>query len=277
MPAMTVSQRMAAILRLLYENRQWNATPSRDLWNAISDYDSGGESGRRLYRLDISALVARGLIVSGVTTDSTPARTGVRLRFVAKPADLELSAGEHAALRAARARYSAAPPMVPTTDGRTRRGTRLDLAMDALRILDEERQEMALPDLADELREPALEVLAALRELDDVPIEAVSHFWLLLIDDWDDKTGKALPLEQIRVLAERPEAWDTDVLREAGLGSVGRFAYTASETVDRLELIELALADPELGSERVELLCARCKLEQWSRHLAAHGPSGAAR
>lgn len=162
MGTMTPAARMAAILAIL-QNAPDHVLPSSALWAVSLDYRAGEPSGRRQYRRDLHALVARGLIATDISNHRTPQRTGVRLLFIGKDTDWELTAEEHAALRAARERHPR--PFPGTTDGRDNRGTDLDLAMDAVRVLEEGREWMMIADLAAELRQPAERVVRALREL----------------------------------------------------------------------------------------------------------------
>src|SRR4051794_15187023 len=102
--------RMAAILKMLRRAPE-QLLPSQAFWDAIPDYGGGASSGRRKYRHDIAALVDRGLVYSDISHPRTPNRAGVQLRFLGKPTDWELTAREHAAVRAAAGRHRrAAPP-----------------------------------------------------------------------------------------------------------------------------------------------------------------------
>src|SRR4051794_37573828 len=144
--AMTPCQRMAAILDLLYRAGD-RPIRSQELWDAIPDYQAGAESGRRQYRHDIRALVRRGLVTTDLTTRWTPNRTGVRRRFIGKPEDWRLTTREHAALRMAVWRHRTVPPP-PTTEGRDQHGTSLDVAMDAVRILEQHGDWTSIGDVA---------------------------------------------------------------------------------------------------------------------------------
>lgn len=60
-----------------------------------------------------------------------------------------------------------------------------------------------------------------------------------------------------------------------GLTALGRFAYTATETADRLALIERALSDAgDLDTDALRR--AQWKLTQWKRRLAELGTTGSA-
>jgi hypothetical protein len=273
MGTMTPAARMAAMLAML-QNAPGHLLPSRALWAVSADYQAGLPSGRRQYRRDVGALVARGLIETDMSTDRTPQRTGVRLLFIGKDTDWELTAEEHAALRAARERHPR--PFAGTTDGRDNRGTDLDLAMDAVRILEEAGEWMMIADLAAELRQPAESVVRALRELLSVDTNDGSVYrGLLDLGDFDEHSYAELPVERMRATAARNPRSTQRPLSGYGLTALGRFAYTATETADRLALIERALADPG-DMDEAALRRAHWKLKQWARRLAELGTPGSA-
>jgi len=198
----------------------------------------------------------------------------VQLRFIGKPKDWELTSREHAALRQARERLGVGSPM-PVTDGRGGRGAEdLDLIMDALRVLEEHGDEMPLPELADHLRVPMPQLKRALEAAWTLTAgvaqaTALPDFELqVLADDLDsDGNDIQLPDEGVRVEVIRAHD-ERRPLRGRSLDGLGRFAYTAGETTDRLALVEAALAahDPDLDAEA--LFCVRNKLTQWAAHLA---------
>lgn len=273
MGTMTPAARMAAILAML-QDAPGHLLQSSALWAVSPDYQGGDPSGRRQYRRDVHALVARGLIETDIITGRTPQRTGVRLLFIGKDTDWELTAEEHAALRGARERHPR--PFVGTTDGRDTRGTDLDLAMDAVRILEEAGEWMMIADLAAELGQPAESVVRALRELLSVDADDDSVYRELLdLGEYDEVTDEELPVEQMRAAATRDHTSTKRPLFGYGLAALGRFAYTATETADRLTLIECALADPgDIDTDALRR--ARWKLQKWERRLAELGTPGSA-
>lgn len=267
MSAMKPSARMAAILALV------RAAPdqllaSSEIWALIPDYDRGEPSGRRLYRLDLRALVNRGLVEADVSTDRTPRRTGVRARFVGKPEQWELTSAEHHALRLARRRRPGRAPSV--TEGRDGRGTDLDVANDALRVLEESGEWMSGAEVAAELGCSAEQVIAGLAEIDMVEVggdcvldEAVD------MERFDEETDEPLPPAAVMLCVSRNQRSPNRPLRGHGLDRMGRFAYTRAETADRLALIENALSDPAEGMDVASLEAARRKLSMWAAHLDA--------
>lgn len=253
---MAVSQRMVKLLSLI----RAGVTNSGDLRGRIADYE--GESGDRLYRMDLRALRSRGLVRTGIVTPQTPRGEGVRAVELSKPQAFVLSEEEHSALQAARDRFRDEQPMAPSTDGRDGRAAPLDLAMDAIRILEEKRDWVTIQNLATELSARPEVLIRALRDMPD------DDNLTLLIDEFDEVTDEPLDSAEIRVYVERPSLWGDGALRSVGIGQFGRFAYTEAETGDRLQLIERGLADPELANLHGHLSTAQRKLERWARHLA---------
>lgn len=269
--------RMAAVLSLLQGAGTDHLLASNELWAAIPDYADGEPSGRRQYRRDLHALKARGLVQTDVTTERTPRRTGVRLRFIGKPKDWELTDTEHVALRAARSGHRGTAPL-QVTQGRDEHGSALDLAMDALRPLEEHGEWMTCGALAVELARPPAVILAALRELFTLDIEGRSLFdGVLLIEEFDEDSDERLPAEQVLMLAERNPTSTKHPLRGYGLDTLGRFAYTAAETAEALRIIDAELASLASADEADDLRTARRKLGNWAEHLnAAKVESGTA-
>lgn len=88
---------------------------------------------------------------------------------------------------------------------------------------------------------------------------------------WSDEDGldpRTADPKQVRVSIFRPIS--STSLRDTGLAALGRFAYTAEETVERLALIERALSELPAGSpgRKEDALCrAQRKLRGWAFHL----------
>ncbi len=240
----TPTQRMLQILWLL--NRAPHKTlQSQELWRAIREYQDGAPSGRRLYRLDLASLTARGLVLSGQSTRGIGNREAVVLRFVGKPGQYQLSAREHAALRAARAAFDDLEP-VPVTDGPVGRGgADLDTLTTAVRVLEEHGDEMVLADLAAEVRRDSATVLTALQQAsllhvgdDEEFVPADLH--IISDEDSDDDAWSAedtsldpATIDPKRVSVMVLRGVDTRrPLINAGLASLGRFAYTPEETAE---------------------------------------------
>ena len=79
----TPTQRMTQVLWML--SKAPNQTlRSSEIWDAIVEYDEGRPSGRRLYRMDIASLNARGLIRSGEHTATIQNREAIKLRFIGR-------------------------------------------------------------------------------------------------------------------------------------------------------------------------------------------------
>jgi hypothetical protein len=259
---------MAEILARLHGAPERLLSSSR-LKAAILDYQPGDgrsrESAERSYRRDRRALVARGLVQTDVTTRRTPNREGVQALFVGKPTDWELTAIEHAAIRRARRLHPSAPP--PTTTGRSAWGARLDVAMDALRVLEEHGDWMSGAELAKEMQRPVELVIAAVRELNLVETGATSVFLHTLdVCLYDDEIDEEWAPGEVLVCAARNDASHRP-RGGYGLDILGRFAYTADETRDRLGLIALALDEPGADTNVAALESAQRKLEQWHAHL----------
>jgi hypothetical protein len=271
MPALArPAARMATILTMLRDAPQ-QTLRSEQIWREIDDYDHGGDSGRRSYRRDISTLRQRGLIESDLTIPEIGAtdRNAVRLLFIGKPEGFVLSSGEHRALRAARKLHPR--PLPPVLEGARGGESALGLAMNAVRVLEEEADRIDLPDLAIELACTPEAVFQALELLVSMEFHYKTphrHLELDCDDDaWtDEQQNPPAHLYYASVLPSmrHPEA----PLRGRGLDVLGRFHYNAAECADRLDLIEQALGATLTDEEREALLSARRKISGWADHLA---------
>lgn len=283
-PPRTPTQRMVQILGMLAAAEPDRVLQSSQLWAAIPEYDEGRPSGRRLYRLDIASLSARGLIRSGQQTRTIGNREAVKLRFVAKLEDFHLNGREHTALRQARRLLGELGQVPVTTGPRARGGAALDLLTAAVRVLEEHGDEMTLAELAEELQQDARMVLAALEQgwmldTDDGSPPVLGDLDILYGDDEDDDApwdtdstgngGRVLDPKHVRVSVLRPVR-RKDTLKHTGLAALGRFAYTPAETRERLTLIERALTERPTEVDVDALQEAGRKLRRWAEHLQAH-------
>ena len=277
--ARTPTQRMLQVLWLL--NRAPGGTlQSHELWRAIREYQDGASSGRRLYRMDLASLKARGLVLSGQTTRGIANREAVVLRALDKPRNLHLSAREHAALRAARDSFEDLTPVPVTTGPGTRGGAALDTLTAAVRVLEEHGDDMLLSDLAAEVGRDSPTVLAALQQASLLHVGDDEEFVLadlhILCDDEDEEAPWAEEETCLDPAAADPKRVSVVVLRgvdtrrplvNAGLAALGRFAYTMDETQERLALIDRALAARLPAMDEYALRDAKDKLERWAHHL----------
>jgi hypothetical protein len=206
----------------------------------------------------------------------------VKLRFIGKPSDFHLTGEEHAALRRARAVLGDLAP-VPVTAGPSERGgSGLDTLTAAVRVLEEHGDEMTLADLAAELGRDPADVLAAVEQgwlLDAGPDETrvLGDLDVLYDDEGDEAlwsadspqpTRDADP-KLVRVSVLRPSR-GKGTLRHTGLAALGRFAYTAEETQERLTLIARAVAEQPGVVDVDALEAAAVKLRGWAHHLQDH-------
>jgi hypothetical protein len=273
MTTMTRLARMATILRMLRDAGGY-PVESQKLWDAIPDYQGGAPTGRRYYREDIGELKSRGLIRSGISTHNMPLHNGVALRLIGKPTDWHLTKPEHEALRIARRRRSG--PLPSAVAHGTRPRSDLDIAMSAFRVLEEHDEWMTVDALAEELHYPLTWVFAVLMDIWRTEIRCDPLFAGVLDikpikdgeriedDDWDSDPERVQVRVERKPHAQRQSRW----ARLYGTDSIGRFAYTADETSDRLALIEAELNDPGEDTDTEALSSAQRKLTNWSAHLA---------
>jgi hypothetical protein len=260
--------RMAAILGRLA------ATPGRAVSSAelrvlVPDY--GGDRGNRLYRRDLRELRERNFVRTDISSTETPRRTGVQLRVRGKAPELHLSRREHAALVRARARLRPGPVGVEV---RTGRGRQLDVALAVVRYLEEGIGEASVSWLASHLGVSAVELRDALWALEEHAYPDQLGFPDIVVDADEDELGEdedwtvrlsGVPRLFAVLAAEEHGGSPTE---HRGLDHFGRFAYTAAETAERLELILVALDDDRTSdNDRAALANAMDKLEQWYREL----------
>jgi hypothetical protein len=282
---------MSQILHLLNQARPDHTVSSQQIWDRVPEYDEGRASGRRLYRMDVAALEARGLIRTGVTTPAIPNRQAVVGRFVGKPADFHLTEAEHRAVRHAR-RLVAAHGPVPVTDGPAQHGgAAFDLLLTAVRILEEHGDEMTLAELSTELRREPADVVFALHQgwmlesgpdndevLGDLDIQydegseengQDNNEGELWSPDVPDRDWARADPKRVLVRVLKPVGKVT--LLNSGLSALGRFAYTREETAERLAVIARALSERPAGLDRAVLTAAERKLRGWAAQLERQG------
>jgi hypothetical protein len=208
----------------------------------------------------------RGLVQADFSTDAFPNRTAVRLCFLGKPDDFVLTEAEHAALRTARSAVRGLEPVAVTRGASEGGGSQLDLLTSALRVLEEQGDDMRLPELAAELGAPLEGLYVALRDSSLLTIEPDEEAALndLYLDEFDDDDLE-LPVTAMRARVDRNVRGLP--LKRRGLDDLGLFAYTAEETEERLALIGMARlqgthSDPE------SLSSAERKLRFWAARLA---------
>lgn len=279
---MTKTQPIAQLLAALHGARGRTVTTDH-LRNKIAAYREG-EPGRRRLQRDLNVLGARGLVVTAITDDIAGNRDGVRLVRCDKPALWHLNVQEHAVLTRARREFrrgaltvSALPDGPDSPEVRA-----LDELMRLLRIVEEhganqghaQADPMRVGELAGLLGVTRDRVVDLIREADD--LRDTGLFPGLLVaygeDSDTDELGEELAADNDDVTAvaiirtaARPRSNPTLGL---GLDELGRFAYTARECRDRLDLLREARdawgpEDPD--DFKVER--AYFKLESWFSSL----------
>ena len=262
---MTPTERLLTILRHLNDAKESGAIDagtSTAIQQTMDD-EYRGQSGKRKWRRDIQTLRERGLI----DTDRPPNRTGIQLRGTRKPERLHLSAAEHAAINHARrllcADISTASPL-----GRPARGIcdEVDDVTRILRFLEENDDEVPLAELARWLDIPQTRVFELVETLtaDGVFVDGLVASVEFGYDDDDDGDGDIRP-STVWVLRGRNRRSPT---RGRGMDELGFFPYSSAETLDRLALIEAALADDRISHPEREVLSrAHQKLSEWRVEL----------
>lgn len=274
---MTPTERMAAMLRRLA--RAPRDTPlTTDALRALCPSDYSGESGDRTFRRDLEQLRRRGFIETGVTDHLHGAwnRTGVLLiRRTKKDRALHLSRAEHEALQRARELLRPGPALVGLRAGR---GNPLDAALAVVRHLEEGSGSATGRHLAEVLGMDLQRLHDALYAFVVNPVrdpepDRPALPGLDLVGDYDendDLIGFQVWLDD----AANPGPGDSvSPAYGRGLHHLGRFAYSTDETLERLDLIEAALASTDTPSEDLETLVrAREKLEKWLYRLTGEIP-----
>lgn len=269
MTTMTRLARMATILRIL-RAADGHPVESKTLWDAIPDYQGGAATGRRCCREDLLELRNRGLIISGIKTHNMPLGNGVQLRLIRKHTDYHLTKREHVALRGARRRRSGPLPSA-VARGRRRRSD-LDIAMSALRVLEEHDAWMTADALAEELQHPVTWVVAVLMDIWWTEVRCEPLFaGVLDIEGYGEDWESAPERVRVRVKRKPYDQQQGRLSRLYGTDSIGRFAYTAEEASDRLAIIEAELNDPRDDTDTEALASAQRKLAHWLAHLAEQG------
>lgn len=259
---------MALILKLLGD-ADGRTVSSEDLRKAIPEYRGPvGSAGQRRFERDKEELRDRGLIESDLSVPGARRRKGVRLRRVDKPSSWELTVREHAAVR--RARQRSAGPIPSVSDGGSSRGAGLGTALDALRVLEEHGGVMSGAELAAELHIRVESVVRALRELHTANV-GIDYLFdtVLILDLFEDSDVDEPPERQpANVTAMVKRTGDsTRPLHGAGLSALGRFAYSAGETRDRLAAIDTAREERHPDDDLDALESARAKLVSWLKRL----------
>ncbi|WP_432543015.1 hypothetical protein [Kineococcus sp. SYSU DK002] len=260
------AERMAFILRLVSEPAP-RVVSTHQLREKVPEYRDG-TNGDRTLRRDLKELRVRGLIETGLTVAPHALnRTGLRLKASMKGVDLRLNTDEHRALALARRRLQRGPLRVGARSGRSRQ---FDLVLSVLRFLEEEfllDEGSAGPNgrqLAQDFGVPPQELRAALAwfvanrtpnalepEKSDQPV--LDGFDVVDVDLDDPES------DFIVVLDACPST-------TAGLGALGRFAYTLEETDERLDLVdEVCRVDDAWGDG--PLRTAADKLSMWRSQL----------
>jgi hypothetical protein len=247
--------------------------------------DTAQDTSRRRLKADIDRLIARGLVTRVVPrghadSDRPQDRSAIRLRVPVKPASLMLTPDEHSVLRRARAALRPGvpePSPITTNEARQDRGDRIARV---LRYLEEHPEPVTPPELATSLGLTPRQVGELLRELSR--LDRMNDYALGVAfeyDETDDGTDDEVDprheagTDILTVCLITPRETVTDWSRRvgSGLGNVGRFAYTAEETQERLSLIDEAMRTwaPEGTRDNDVLWHARTKLREWLGMLEA--------
>ena len=257
---MTPTERLLTILRFLGEARGADAADAQMIRDEMGMYD--GIAGARKWRRDIRTLRDRGLIETDLTKPMTPNRTGIRLRGPKKPDRLHLTSDELMAIwhewRARRSGIGSVSPFLTSLDSATHE---IDDVGRILRFLEHSEDEIELVQLAEWMQVPESRAVELLNVLS---MESVFNGGLVVSvelasgdDDGDDPQVTA-----VRVFRGRPCAGSP--IRGRGMDELGFFPYSLSETVERLALIEQALASDDVGEGRRRVLRnAQHKLFEW--------------
>lgn len=255
-----VERMLTVLARLRGEpDRIWSVEAVR---RGIPGY--GNPDGDRTWQYDSSALQARGMIKTGITSRHTPRRTGVKYALPVKPGNLYLSASEHAALVEAR-RARGATEIPNPMAGSTSRGKQIATIAEALRRLEERGEWMTVGELAREMGKRPDRLWDDLKQawfLDVTPGSGSID----ILDVEDCAGDRELRPSQIRLCVVRRQNTQRP-LRHAGLDLLGAGAYTFEETTERLELIEDVLSG-NLPGDAAALESAKTKLLRWREKLA---------
>jgi hypothetical protein len=135
-------------------------------------------------------------------------------------------------------------------------GAELDLLTAALRVLEEHGDDMPLQDLAAELGVSLDDIHTVLTDTNLLTIEPDDETALhdLVLEEFDDD-DIGIPLTAMRARVERNMRGLP--LRRRGLDALGLFAYTATETAERLRLIDSTLGRGQAVDEEALMSAKR--------------------
>jgi hypothetical protein len=159
---------------------------------------------------------------------------------------------------------------------RTGRGRQLDVALAVVRYLEEGIGEASVSWLASHLGVSDVELRDALWALEEHAYPDQLGFPDVVVDADEDELGEdedwtvrlsGVPRLFAVLAAEEHGGSPTE---HRGLDHFGRFAYTAAETAERLELVFVALGeggDRTGDDDRAALVSVMDKLERWYREV----------
>lgn len=277
--AHTPTQRLLAVLRVLRRHKGTAVATSQ-----LHQLDAYGddEAGRKRLQRDLRVLEAHGLVQRCLTESHLKnSNEGVQLVEVDKPERFHLTAGQHAAVAAARRALRAGAVAQALPDGPpSTAADRLDLPLRLIRVVEEHGDEITLTELTGLLGVARRDALRALRDLEDLRESRITFGINVVFDDEDhDELAEQRGDDIAGVMIIRDsDATPDRPLRDTGLDLLGRFGYTLPECDDRLALIQQALDDwaPQHAPEHVQpLKTAQRKLSGWRGLLYGITPARA--
>jgi DNA-binding MarR family transcriptional regulator len=288
----TVHERQFLILSELAQQTDYTVDTARLLQLApyslaphLRDDATAQDTARHRLKSDIDRLIARGLVTRVVPrghadSDRPQDRSAVRLEVPVKPTSLMLTPEEHSVLRRARAALRPGVPEPSPIAMNQARQDRGDRAARVLRYLEEHPEPVTPRELAASLGLTPRQVGELLRELsrldrmNDYALGVAFEYDEVdddMADDVDPRHEAGADILTVCLITPRERATDRSRVVGSGLGNVGRFAYTAEETRERLSLIQEAMRTwaPEGTRDNDLLWHARTKLREWLEMLEA--------